>query len=262
MKRQLKTTVAAIALTAMFLSAGLSSAAEWGDLKVKFTYDGTAPKASAVNVTKDAQFCGTFGLVDEELVVNPKNGGIANVIVYIYNTGSPPPIHPDYEKTADAEVVLDNMKCRFEPRVAVMRTTQTLILKNSDTVAHNTNYTCFAPGNTSDNVLIPAGGKVPKKLPAPERRAIQVACNIHPWMKGWVVVRDHPYAAVSDKNGELLIKNIPVGEWTFQFYQEAVGYVADIKLNDKPTSWKRGRPDLEIKPGVNDLGEIKFKLKD
>ena len=247
-----------IALLVLFVLGTSVTAEEWGDLKVRFTYDGPAPKPKPVNVNKDPQFCGTFGLVDDELMVNPQNGGIANVIVYMYSD-SKPPIHPDYEKSAAAEVVLDNKKCRFEPRVAVLRTSQTLILRNSDGVAHNTNYTCFA--NVSDNVLIPADGEIAKKLTVAERRAIPVACNIHPWMKGWIVVRDDPYAAVSDKNGELIIRNIPTGEWTFQFYQEAVGYVAEIKLNGKPTSWKRGRPDLEIKPGMNDLGEIKFKLE-
>jgi plastocyanin len=247
-----------IALILLLAVSASLPAAEWGDLKVRFTYDGPAPKADRVNVNKDAQFCGTFGLVNEDLVVNPENGGIANVVVFLYNRDSTPPIHPDYDESATAEVVLDNKKCRFEPRVAVLRTTQTLILKNSDSVAHNTNYTCFA--NASDNVLIPAGGQIAKNLTEPEIRAVPVACNIHPWMKGWVVVRDTPYAAVSDKNGELIIKNLPVGEWTFQFYQEAVGYVDDVTLNDKATSWKRGRPDLEIKPGMNDLGEVKFKL--
>ncbi|MBP86130.1 MAG: hypothetical protein CMJ64_05340 [Planctomycetaceae bacterium] len=247
----------------LVLLAGLTTslpAAEWGDLKVRFTYDGAAPKPKPINVNKDAAFCGDFGLVDEELIVNPQNGGIANVIVYLYNRDSTPPIHPDYAKSAKDEVILDNVKCRFEPRVAILRTSQTLILKNSDSVGHNTNYTCFS--NASDNVLIPAGAQIAKTLTEQESRAAPVACNIHPWMKGWILVRDNPYAAVSNKDGELIIKNIPASKWTFQFYQEAVGYVADIKLNGKPTSWKRGRPELEIKPGKNDLGEIKFKLKD
>jgi hypothetical protein len=253
MKREFLTV-----LVLLFVLTASGPAAEWGDLKVRFAYDGTAPKPKPINVNKDAQFCGPFGLVNEELIVNSQNGGIANVVVYLYNRDSPPPIHPDYEKTARDEVVLDNKKCRFEPRVAILRTSQKLILKNSDTVAHNTNYTCFT--NASDNVLIPADGQIAKMLTEAEPRAIPVACNIHPWMKGWIVVRDNPYAAVSDKNGELVIKNIPAGNWTFQFYQEAVGYVDDIQLNGRSTTWKRGRPELEIKPGMNDLGEVKFKL--
>jgi len=257
MKEQLTNTFASIAV---FLAlSGIVTAAEWGDLKVRFAYDGPAPKPERVNVTKDGQFCGQFGLLNESLVVNKKNGGVRAVVVFHYHRASTPPIHPDYEKSATAEVVLDNQKCRFEPRIAIMRTSQTLVLKNSDTVAHNTNYQGF---RNADNVLIPSGGMAKKKLPEQETRAIPVACNIHPWMKGWILVRDNPYGAVSDKDGHLVIKNLPVGEWTFQFYQEELGYVANLKLNGKPTSWKRGRPKLEIKPGVNDLGEIKFKLKD
>ena len=39
--------------------------------------------------------------------------------------------------TASDEVVLDNKDCRFEPHVAVVRTSQKLALKNSDPVGHN-----------------------------------------------------------------------------------------------------------------------------
>lgn len=257
MKKQLINTFASMALVLALSSVG--AAAEWGDLKVRFTYDGPAPKPAAINITKDAQFCGQFGLLNESLVVNKENGGVRDVVVFLYNRGSTPPIHPDYKESAMAEVVLDNKKCRFEPRIAVMRTSQTLVLKNSDSVAHNTNYQGF---NNADNVLIPSGGIAKKMLPVQENRAIPVACNIHPWMKGWILVRDNPYGAVSDKDGNLVIKNLPVGEWTFQFYQEELGYVAKLKLNGKPTSWTKGRPKLEIKSGMNDLGEIKFKLKD
>ena len=59
-------------------------AAQWGTLTGQFVYDGKAPAAKAVNVTKDVQFCGTFGLKEESLVVNEQNKGLANVVVVLY----------------------------------------------------------------------------------------------------------------------------------------------------------------------------------
>lgn len=251
------TTHLSLALASLCFVSG-ASAQQWGDLKMKFVFDGTPPAAKPISVDKDPQFCGKFGLVDEELIVNKSNGGIANVIVYMYtSTGPKPAIHPDYSESADAKVILDNAKCRFEPRVAILRTTQTLVLKNSDMVGHNTNYATFS--NPPQNILIPEGSQTEQKLAKPERRPAQVACNIHPWMKAWLVVQETPYAGASDKNGELVLKNVPVGKWTFQLWHEAGGYVSDVKLNGEPTAWKRGRPELTIKPGMNDLGEIKFK---
>ena len=77
-------------------------------------------------------------------------------------------------------------------------------------------------------------------------------------MTGWLVVKDNPYMAASDENGELVIENLPVGKWTFQLWQEKAGYVAKAKQNGKSVSWRRGRMEVEIKPGENDLGEIKL----
>ncbi|MBI2478856.1 MAG: methylamine utilization protein [Planctomycetia bacterium] len=250
----------ALVLLVVTLSLASSQlyAAEWGDLKLKFVYDGSAPAPTAINVTKDPQFCGQFGLVDEQLVVNKENGGIANVIAYMYTRGgSTPAIHPDYAAAADAKLVLDNDKCRFEPHVLLLQTTQTLVMKNSDSVGHNTNYSTFA--NPPQNILIPSGGQTEQKLAQPERLPAKVACNIHPWMTAWLVVQDTPYSGVSNKDGELVIKNLPVGKWTFQFWQEAGGYVAKVKQNGKATEWTRGRLEVTIKPGMNDLGEIKYK---
>ncbi|MBC8352233.1 MAG: methylamine utilization protein [Planctomycetes bacterium] len=245
-------------LVVSLLSGSFGYAAEWGDLKLTFVYDGTAPVATSISVNKDPQYCGPFGLVDEQLVVNKENGGIANVIAYIYTrTGPKPAVHPDYAATANAKVVLDNKKCRFEPHVALLRTSQTLVLKNTDAVGHNTNYSTFS--NPPQNILIPSSGQVEKKLTLAERLPAKVACNIHPWMTAWLVVQDTPYAAVSNKNGELVIKNLPVGKWTFQFWQESGGYVASVKQDGKATEWKRGRVEITIEPGMNDLGEIKYK---
>jgi len=234
-----------------------ASGQEWGDLKLKFVYDGTAPAAAPLNITKDPEFCGKFGLTDETLVVNKEDGGVANVVAYLYvGTGAKPKFHPDFENTAADKVVLDNLHCRFEPRITVLRTTQTLVIKNSDTVGHNTNYSTFS--NPPQNVLIPTGGQTEQKLTQAERIPAQVACNIHPWMRGYLVVQDTPYAAVSDKNGDLVLKNLPAGKLTLQLWHET-GYVVNAKLNDKPVEWRRGRAEFTIKPGMNDLGVVKFK---
>ena len=140
MRKALALAILAVA----FFTCHVLPAAEWGDLKLKFVYDGTPPAPAAISVTKDPQFCGQFGLVDEELVVNKENKGIANIVAYMYTrAGAKPPVHPDYAAEAEAKLALDNNKCRFEPHVVMMTAGQTLVLKNSDQVGHNTNYAGF-----------------------------------------------------------------------------------------------------------------------
>jgi hypothetical protein len=77
-------------------------------------------------------------------------------------------------------------------------------------------------------------------------------------MSGWLLIKDHPYMAVSDANGKLQIKNLPVGRWTIQFWHEKAGYVSDVSKAGQATEWPRGRLEVEIKSGDNDLGSFQL----
>lgn len=252
-------SMAVVALLTMVVASS-ASAAEWGDLKMRFVFDGIAPAAPGVNITKDQAFCGKHNLVDEALTVNPKNGGIRDVVVYMYlaRGKKAPAAHESYEKTAKDPVHLDNKNCRYEPHVAILRLTQPLVLGNKDPVGHNTKIDTLNPDNPPVNPIIPAGGqfRLEDHFQAAERIPLPVSCSIHPWMTARLVVLDHPYAAVSDDDGNLVIKNLPVGEWTFQVWQEKAGYVSDVKVDGKKTSWSKGRVDVKIAAGENDLGDV------
>ena len=57
-------------------------------------------------------------------------------------------------------------------------------------------------------------------LKADDKFPITVACNIHGWMKAYVRVFDHPYFAVTDKDGNFEIKNAPAGEWRLKIWHD------------------------------------------
>src|SRR5262245_49139894 len=92
---------------ALVLVAGIAKAQDWGDLDGTFVLKGAAPTPGKIQVTKDEAFCGKHGLVEELVVVNKDNKGLANVVIYL-NDMSKPMIHPDYAKDAKAEVKIDN----------------------------------------------------------------------------------------------------------------------------------------------------------
>ncbi|MFQ5606214.1 MAG: carboxypeptidase regulatory-like domain-containing protein, partial [bacterium] len=52
---------------------------------------------------------------------------------------------------------------------------------------------------------------------------IPVKCDIHGWMKAWIVVVDHPYHAVTDEAGAFKITGIPAGTYTVEFWHETLG---------------------------------------
>jgi hypothetical protein len=76
-------------------------------------------------------------------------------------------------------------------------------------------------------------------------------------MSGYLLVRDDPYAAISDKSGALRLKKLPIGRWTFVIWHEQ-GRVRKAILGGKEIELERGRVTLEINPGKNDLGDVKL----
>lgn len=250
-------TLSALLAFPLILAAAASAQAQtWGDLEADFFLKGNF-KAEKIVPDKDVEFCGKHKLMNESVVVDPATKAIANVAVYLFPVaGKKPSIHPDYEKTAKDKVVLDNKNCRYEPRVQVLRTTQTLVLQNSDPLGHNMKGEFFNPQNPAFNDQIPASGKVEKTLTGGETAFVPVQCSIHTWMKSWLFVREDPYLGISDAKGHVSIKNLPVGEWTFVVWQENAGYLSDVTVDGKATKWMRGRVKVNIKPGANKLGKI------
>jgi len=246
----------------------LVSAAEWGDLAGRFVLDGDPPVPEKVNVTTDKEECCKHDLKVESLVVNPENKGVQNVMVYLFqNKGARAtaydkqevPIHPSYLPLAEQSVLVDNNACRFDPHVVLIWTRQKVLLGNSDPIGHNVKIDCAE--NRPSNDTIPSGGTLERAFDKPERLPVRVTCSIHPWMCGWLVVRDTPYMAVTDPDGRFEIKNLPAGQWQFMFYHEQAGYVSDVKVDGKAEVWKRGITTIEIKPGKKDLGDVVVGLE-
>lgn len=245
----------AIVMALALVPSTPAPAQQWGNLRGKFVYDGAAPAPKPLDINKDLQCC-TTKHVDESLVVGP-DGGLANVIVYLKPAaGQKVKAHPDYDATADDEVSLDNNTCQFKPHVLAMRTSQTLVVKNSDMCSHNTNISPLGGGGI--NPLIGAGQDVKHKFNRQQNLPIPVNCNIHPWMSAWVLPRDNPYFAVSDADGSFEIKNLPAGaDLEFQVWHESAGYV---EVPGLPKGTGKTNPfKKKIQAGDNDLGTIKLK---
>jgi plastocyanin len=231
--------------------SAVAGAEEWGTIKGKFVFGGDAPSPAALTADKDVEVCGKHKLVNEELVVGADKG-VANVVVFVRDKGVK--VHPDAAAAKADKVVLDNKNCRFEPHVAFVQAGQTLVLKNSDTVGHNSNIATLK--NSPSNSLIPAGGESPLTFKDDEAIPAQVTCNIHPWMKAWLVVRTNPYAAVSKADGSFEIKNVPVGEVELQMWHEKAGYIGEIKVGGASEKTAKGRKKVKVAAAGTDLGEI------
>ncbi len=233
----------------------VASGAEWAHLRGRVIYDGQAPAPRKITPDKDQEVCGKFDLFDESLVVHPENHGIRDVIIMLQlERGESIDVHESYQPHEKAEVLLNSLHCRFDPHVTLLRTTQKLVLRNQDPKGDNVKIDMRK--NLSINVTIPSGTSHTHEFPKPEALPARVSCSIHTWELGWLVVKEHPYMAVTDEDGRFEIRNLPLGKRQFMFWQEEAGYLREVTVNGKATAWNRGTVTLELKSGDNDLGDI------
>ena len=229
----------------------VAQAKKWGTLKAKFVVEGKLPDPTKVNTATDP-FCATFPIMTENLIVS-KDGAVKNVALFMDKKSKMKDIHPSFEKPAEAPRVLDNKNCVFVPHVLFVRPGETVKVTNSDMTGHNANFNFF--NNQAVNFLVPAGGSKDLKIETDEPAPIPVECNVHPWMKAHLIVQEHPAIGISGEDGVLEIANLPVGPVTLRAWHE-VGKLDEVTMGGKKVKWARGRMEIEIKEGMNDLGTI------
>lgn len=241
---------------ALALMGAAQATAQTGTLRMKFVYEGDAISPDAIDVNKDVEFCGKHGLMNEKVLINPENKGIKNVVLYVY-TGRGGSKLPEIEPRNET-LTLANKNCRFDPHIVIAQTGDTLKVTNPDPVGHNANLNFFR--NTAQNFTIPANQEKSVELTEPEPAPIPVDCNIHPWMRAYVVVLEHPFAAASDENGMLEIEGLPAGqELNFRVYHEGLAQgesFEDVKIDGEAQGWRRNRFDWTVQEGENDVVEV------
>ncbi len=208
-------------LAATALAALLPSALA-GDITGKITLKGTPPAnpeikdlAADVNCSK---------LVTEKvnmpLYVVGAGGELADVFVTLSgitgkSTGASAP-----------PAVLDQKGCQYVPYVSAIQTKQTLLVRNSDPLLHNVHATPVAGSANKERNEAQLAGAADLKFTfdAPEK-FLRFKCDVHPWMFAYVCVEDHPYFALSGKDGKFTIKNVPPGKYTVEATHRKAGTV-------------------------------------
>ena len=207
-------------------------------------------------VNKDQDICMPGGkeALSEELLVD-SSGGIKDVVIYCITkmpADNPKWIHPDFEAAKGNAVEFDQKNCVFLTHVLAVRSTQPVILKNSDSKGHNANIA--AKGKAlSANIIIAAGGSSNYTAGGESPEPFDVSCNIHPWMSAKIISRDNPIFAVTKADGSFEIKNVPAGvPLDFKVWQEACKFVPTAKVNGTAAKWPKGKFSLKDKDILRD----------
>lgn len=232
-------------------------AQEWGTMTGRFVYPKKPLRPKRVAFRKkferdnagrglvpDDPYYYDKDIYDESMVVG-KEGGLANVVIFVRDKHVP--IYPVHSEPDTNGMVLKVEHGRFEPHVSIVRTGEPLAVVNLDPVVLNVRFVSVK--NSDRNFLLMANAKYGLKLERDESLPIRVSSSINPWMAGYVLPRNNPYAVVTDKTGRFTFESLPVGEWEFQVWHERTGWL-------ETANWPKGRFRFAIRPGSNDLGKI------
>jgi plastocyanin len=132
---------------------------------------------------------------------------VGNAVVYLEGRG--PRGNP-----VRVEMTLDGRT--FSPRVIVVPVGSTVVFPNHDPFNHNV-FSLSEP-NSFDLGLYGRGEKAEHRF----RRAgvVQVYCNIHPQMAGFILVRDNAYYAQPGADGTYTVENVAPGSYTLHVWHE------------------------------------------
>ena len=201
-------------------------------IKGKVVVTGTLPAQKKIDVTIDQYVCGT-SKEPGDLLVSPQRE-LRNAVVWLENppagAGAPPA----------AKVEMDQNGCVFIPRVVIVPAGGTVDFLNSDRLLHNIHATPKL--NVSFNRTQPKSRTIPVTFAKPE--IVQINCDLHSWMVGWVVVSAHPFYAITGADGQFSFDDLPPGEYKLQIWHERLGTTqATVTVADKLD----GRVTVEMK---------------
>jgi hypothetical protein len=233
---------------------------------------------------KESGFCleGSPAEVANRMYRVGANKQLGNVFVYL----APPPGHyfkidkKEVDAAKGSPVEIDQPHCAFVPHAVVAfpvyrteaspgkptKTGQKMgYMNSSPKVTHNTHFE-----NTNDT--IPANTTNPRDFTGinynryVNKEPMEIKCDIHGWMRAYVLMLDSPYGAVSlsdsspkpvkldDKNfGTYEIKNVPAGtKLLLRVWHEELGY-----LNANGAAGE----EIQLEPGKETVKDFKVTVK-
>ena len=188
-----------------------------GSISGAVTLDGAPPALQPIDMSASpACVQANPSPVLPPVVVTGDRGALANVVVYVKDA----PGNYRYD-TPPETAVLQQKNCMYEPHVIALMTGQPFEVENNDPTMHNVHP--MPKRNRQWSTSQPAGSAALKETFTRPEFAMQVLCNVHPWMRSTVFVFDHPYFAVTPKTGSFELKNLPPGTYTIEAWHETLG---------------------------------------
>lgn len=197
-------------------------------LKGVVTFSGKVPEMMVPKKRKDAELCKDKDVKSDAVVVT--KGKLKDTLVRI----APDAFKASYPAPAK-HAEIDQIDCVYRPRLQGVVAGQGIDIKNSDGVLHNVHS--YQGRATWFNIPQPKGASPLAKEAPEDTKVLKFACDIHPWMRAFVVVSPHPFFAVTGTDGVYQIEKIPPGDYTIEAWSPTYGLkTGKAKLEDGKTA--------------------------
>jgi plastocyanin len=157
------------------------------------------------------------GPVPSEMLVLGKGNTMANIIVWVSNGLPAGKKYP----APSAPVVLDQKGCQYVPHTQGIMVGQQYKILNSDGVLHNVHS--LPKVNPQFNKPMPPTLKETTTTFAKPEPVFEIKCDVHPWMRAYIGVFEHPFFATTTADGKFTIANLEPGTYEITAWHERLG---------------------------------------
>lgn len=226
--------LAGLLLSISTVGLGAEKPSKPGSVEGVITYRGKVPKARVAD---------EVGHRHNLLDVDRKTRGLRWAVVFLI----PKDVKVGNKQASQIPrkpAVIDQQEHMFVPHMIAVRAGQTVKFTNADAANHNVRGSSLVAKNNF-NIFTGAGGKYEHRFASDRKnRPVALTCDIHPWMRAWVYVFDHPHFTVTDKKGKFRLADVPPGQYQMIVRQPDVGFTSVKEVTI--TSDKTLRTTLEI----------------
>jgi Polysaccharide lyase family 4, domain II len=220
-----------------------------GTIAGRVVFVGPIPSLPPLLITKDQDVCGT-DTSPQMLLVSMENRGVENTVIALdgITQGKAPTAR---------QAGLDNRNCGMNPRVQALMVGTEMVLQNSDPFLHTTR------GRLPDfkqafNLVFPRG------TPAKEQKirfpgVIAVTCDTHAHMRAYILSFEHPYFAVTDRDGRFQIDQVPAGSYTLKAWHEG-WRILEYDQEGRPKYEEPYGMTAEVRVMAGETSYVEFQL--
>jgi hypothetical protein len=189
-----------------------------GEVKGTVTIDGAVPKDAAIKMNADPKCVAANKepQFQETYVVGSDGKSLANVFVYVKDG-----LGNYVFDTPTEAITITQQACRYHPHVFGIRVGQPLEIINNDDTLHNIH--AMPKDNAEFNTGQPIQGMKTMHVFDKAEVMVPFKCDVHGWMNAYIGVLNHPYFAVTDKDGKFDLKTLPPGTYTIEAWHEKLG---------------------------------------